>query len=159
MTSYLDHKMIFVRQTFPNVLMKIEHDDVTWRHVTYFDPKVVKSVKKSADISKKWRKMGWPNIIFSKGLYYTFKMRGQPLLYDNWFKSYGSWSMTHIFSWKFWKSLQKMLTSAKILTSDWNFLLETNVLMFLHNHAAPHLHCACFTDFNQGVIYPRPRVK
>ena len=44
---------------------------------------------------QKYGKIGQPNIIFSKELYYSFKMMGQPLLYDNWLKRYGFLNMTY----------------------------------------------------------------
>ena len=54
MTSYLHHNIISRRQTFPEVFVKIRHDDAILRHMTsfsyifpYYDV-----TNKSADVSK-----------------------------------------------------------------------------------------------------------
>jgi hypothetical protein len=36
MTSYLHHNLILMKGTYPNILVKIRHDDVILRHVTSF---------------------------------------------------------------------------------------------------------------------------
>ena len=52
MTSFLDINIISTRETFPASLMKIRHDDVTWRHFWRMWPKsaeVIKSVAQQAN--------------------------------------------------------------------------------------------------------------
>ena len=36
MTSYLYHKLILMKETYPGSLVKIRHDDVILRHLTSF---------------------------------------------------------------------------------------------------------------------------
>ena len=137
MTLYLDHKMILVRHTFLKVLVKIKHDDVTWRHVTYFDPKVVKSVIKVLISAKNEERWVDQTLFFQKS-YIVYLRWGV----NHFFTINGSKVMVSEVELKIADVTQKMLTSAKILTSEGNFLLETNVLMFLHN--PPPLLCKGF---------------
>ena len=54
MTSYSHHNLILIKQTYPDILVKIRHDDVILRHMTsfsyifpYYDV-----IGKNADVSK-----------------------------------------------------------------------------------------------------------
>ena len=54
MLSYLYHNIISQRETYPEVLVKIRHDDVILRHVTYFSYifPIYDVINKNADVSK-----------------------------------------------------------------------------------------------------------
>ena len=49
MTSYLHHSTISRRKRFSESLVKIRHDDVTWRHMTSFSRFFTKNCWKSAE--------------------------------------------------------------------------------------------------------------
>ena len=95
MTSYLYHNIISTRETFSEILVKIRHDDVTWRHVTSFSH----FLHKKCWCQQKIFNMGHPLCIFWIELYKTFDLRGQPLLYDKWFTSYRLFSEKADFRW------------------------------------------------------------
>ena len=96
MTSYLHHSIISTRETFPEILVKIRHDDVTWRHVTSFSHFLPKKCWRQQKIFN----MGHPLCIFWIELHKTFDLRGQPLFYDKWFTSYRLFSEKADFRWR-----------------------------------------------------------
>ena len=82
--EYLHHNIISVKETFSESLVKIRHEDVTWRHVTLF----LKYLPKNCWRHQKIGTMGQSLLIFRMRPHNTFPTRGQPLSYDKRFTSY-----------------------------------------------------------------------
>ena len=109
-TSSLDHRSSIRRETFPDVLGKIRHDDVTWRHVTSFYVFLAKNCWKV--LKKCWSKQKLPNMalpftIYLIEHYISFNLRGQPHLYDKWFNFYRFWHEILNFRWFLLTSMEK----------------------------------------------------
>ena len=103
MTSYLHHNFMSIRESFSESLVKIRHDDVAWRHVTFSCILCLES----ADVSKKNCIIDGRVLIFRVQRYNTFPTRGQPPFYDKRLKKYRIFNIGRIFADFWWRLRQK----------------------------------------------------
>ena len=101
-TSYLHHNLIFMKEIYPEIFVKIRRRDVILRHLTSF----LQFLHKKCWRQQKIGKMGRSVLIFRMWPNNTFPTRGQPLSYDKRFNSYRIFSFCRIFD-------DVMLTSPK----------------------------------------------
>ena len=82
--------------------------------------------------------------------YFRYKMRGQPLLHDNWFKHSSHFSGRPNFAQKVLTSLLKIADVSKIMTSEGKYWYFLEIHILFYNCTKLHPFSVIFTDFRQG---------
>ena len=133
------------------VSWRFGENPTSWRHLTSFDVIfrfLAQIFPKSADVSWNCPQIWLLNIDFRKENLCTFKMRGRPFPYDNWFKNYRffNFSLNYDVIMTSWRQI--MMSYKKL----WYFLK----LLRTPNYPTKfHPVSPVFTVFRQGgSFYP-----
>ena len=152
-TSYCHHSFIPWRKTNSEILVKFQQNDVTWRHMISFYDFVIKKCWRQ----QKWFTGGKQILVFWIHPYNSFNLRGQPLFYDKWFKSYRLLCEGLISA----DVSIKLVTSSKLWRHTWNFFGQ-NCLSYINltpcKVSSPT--CSSFKKYQGGVhIWHPPPVR